>query len=174
MPVDFINENNPIGYHKDKKVFNVSSAIRDCVEFQRGDLIKDAETLDFSNCTLFFRNVWPYLSDSDVKKLINTLSKRFGEKSSLIVGSFDHLYNSNTLSEFFMLYHYVMTKPQIFTLSKKVASQADIMETFEIQPVKKSETPRIDTESKTISFGSKNSSKKRFFNANFYRKDLKY
>ncbi len=49
----------------------------------------DSAHYDFKNSIVFFRNAWPYLSDSQTKKLLENLSTNFDKNSSLVVGDYD-------------------------------------------------------------------------------------
>ena len=67
----------------------VDKKLADCVDFSVGNLVYDVPSLELKKSAVFFRNVWPYLEDTEKYGLRNNLAERFDEKSLLIVGEFD-------------------------------------------------------------------------------------
>ena len=69
--------------------YKVSDRLRSCVNFEVGNILTDAESLNYDNSIIFFRNVWPYLSPNQKEVLMKSFSENFKENTSLVVGGFD-------------------------------------------------------------------------------------
>ena len=69
--------------------FKVSDKLRQCVYFEKGDILTDIGSLNYDNAIIFFRNVWPYLNEEQQDKLMSSFAKNFKENSAVIVGGFD-------------------------------------------------------------------------------------
>lgn len=73
----------------DNSTLTVKEKIKKLVTFERGNILKDVQKIDFHNTVLFARNFWPYLRKSDREKLARILSERMDSSSTLIIGEFD-------------------------------------------------------------------------------------
>lgn len=74
---------------KTTRDYKASNEIRQGITFNNGNLVQDAENIDFDNSVIFFRNVWPYLKDEDIKKLLSIFKRKFTDKTFLVLGYFD-------------------------------------------------------------------------------------
>ena len=99
--------------------YPVSKALKSCVDFDLGDLLKDKDSLEYDNAVIFFRNVWPYLSKDEQVSLVKTFKKKFSKDSSLVIGGFD--FNNFAHDEYFQMfpegiidYGLWQVKPRIF------------------------------------------------------------
>ena len=74
---------------EDGKICRVSDELRKCVDFGLGNLVVDSAYADYDNSAVFFRNVWPYLSEKEIKILMTNLSGALKDNSMLIMGEYD-------------------------------------------------------------------------------------
>ena len=104
------------GVHKCK----VNKLLSDCILFEKGDLLKDIDSLNMNNSVLMFRNAWPYLPFLAEFDLMKILSKKFTHSSSLIIGDYDrHTLCCNSLRiNMLKDYGFEEVKPLIFQKKK--------------------------------------------------------
>ena len=89
----------PVKYDGYKMMRFANNDLRNAVEFRQADFIKNAENIDYDNSMIFCRNVWPYFKPADVMYLADVFSKKFTEKTKLILGSFDRSASNDTIAE---------------------------------------------------------------------------
>lgn len=72
---------------------SVSDDLRECVQFERGNILKDLKALDDDspNTVLLFRNALPYLNKFQINKFLKLADKKLGENSILSTGEFGTL-----------------------------------------------------------------------------------
>lgn len=67
----------------------VKPELRNIVEFHEGNVFDEIKSIQPDNSIVMFRYVWPYLSETQRKQLLNSLSQNLGRNSTYICGSFD-------------------------------------------------------------------------------------
>ena len=72
-----------------KGVFKIKKDLADCITFKTGDILTDADSLDYNNSVIFFRNVWLYLPEELQKKLVDIFSVKFTDSTKLVTGCLD-------------------------------------------------------------------------------------
>ena len=73
----------------EKSILTIKERIKKMAIFERGNILKDVQKIDFHNTVLFARNFWPYLKPKDRVRLAQILSERMDSTSTLIIGNFD-------------------------------------------------------------------------------------
>ena len=101
--------------------FRVNKDLYNCVDFEKGDILKDSEHLNYDGSVILFRNVWPYLKREEQISLLKTFSKKFSKDTSLVIGAFDlQEYSINSENNIFRSdiwkYGFWQTSPKIYQL----------------------------------------------------------
>ena len=86
---DFFIYKKNTAFVRNYDTYKVTDSLRNCVNFEVGNLLNDAKSLDYDNSIIFFRNVWPYLSQKERNNLMKTFSENFKENTSMVAGAFD-------------------------------------------------------------------------------------
>ncbi len=68
------------------------------IEFSVADIKEDLHTINPQNSIVFCRNFWPYITpETEQIRLVNELSSRLKDNSTVIIGGFDKWANLNNL-----------------------------------------------------------------------------
>ena len=67
----------------------VSDKLRQCVEFEVGDICEDSRDFDYNNIVIFFRNALPYLSYEERSMLLATFARNLNDKTAIVIGGYD-------------------------------------------------------------------------------------
>lgn len=68
------------------------------IEFSVADIKEDLHTINPKNSIVFCRNFWPYITpETEQIRLVNELSSRLKDNSTLVIGGFDKWANLNNL-----------------------------------------------------------------------------
>lgn len=86
---EFFTFKKKTAFLKGYSTYKVSDRLKSCVNFEVGDIVTDAKSINYDNSIIFFRNVWPYLSHEQKEILMKIFSENFKENTSLVVGGFD-------------------------------------------------------------------------------------
>ena len=86
---EFFKYKKKTAFQEEYSTYKVSDRLRSCVNFEAGNILTDAESLNYDNSIIFFRNVWPYLSPTQKETLMKSFSENFKENTALVVGGFD-------------------------------------------------------------------------------------
>lgn len=74
----------------------IKKEIMDAVKFEYGDVTKDVKIpgrIKEKDSVLMFRNAWPYFNESGQASLFKGISKRLGDNSLFLFGSFDEKFS---------------------------------------------------------------------------------
>ena len=69
--------------------YRTNNGLYGCIDFAKGDILKDKDSLDYDGSVILFRNVWPYLKRDNQIALLNTFSSKFSKDTSLVIGAYD-------------------------------------------------------------------------------------
>ena len=100
------------GMHK----CSINGILSKCVNFEKGDLLKDIDSLSMDNAVLMFRNVWPYLPFCSEFDLMRKMAKTFKTGSTLVIGDYDKFVLACNTMHYNLLndYGFKEIKPLIF------------------------------------------------------------
>ena len=78
-------------YNEDEFGFigKISDKLRECVQFDVGDICDDARDFDYNNTVIFFRNAMPYLPKEKRDMLLATFARNLNDKTAIVIGEYD-------------------------------------------------------------------------------------
>lgn len=104
--------------------YKISDEVKNRVKFGKGNIVEDAQKIDFKNTVLFARNFWAYLSKDEIDTLAKTLAKRMDNSSTLVIGDYDVEYGIDKLLK---SYGFVETEvDNVFELPKNFKCKNNI------------------------------------------------
>lgn len=74
--------------------FSLKNELKNSVDFKQSDILTELENLeDKGNSIIMCRNVFPYLNDNYIQKIIDTANSKLKSGSLFLIGSFDNNIN---------------------------------------------------------------------------------
>jgi len=77
--------------YPDSLILRPNEELRQCVNFEQGDIFKDIENMPRKNTVLFCKNFWPYLKVEQREELAKKLAEHFDNTCVIITGDYDDI-----------------------------------------------------------------------------------